>query len=195
MTDTELSTRAPQRPAGSHVRRRWLWVLLVIMLAATAVAVLSVGFGRDPSVVDSVLLDRPAPPLAGRTLDGDTLDLADYRGEVVLVNVWASWCAPCRREYPVLEQASRELEPYGLQVIGINTQDTNEDASAFLAELGGANFPSVVDPDGRIAVEWGTFGVPETFVVDRDGRLRSKVVGAVSSDWIVANVVPLLDPP
>jgi cytochrome c biogenesis protein CcmG/thiol:disulfide interchange protein DsbE len=82
-----------------------------------------------------------------------------------------------------------------LTVVGINTQDNDAEAQVFLDELGGANFPSVLDHDGRIAVDWGTFGVPETFVVDRDGRLRAKVVGAVTTEWIAANVGPLLNPP
>ena len=195
MTVTEASATPTSRSGEDGPRRRWPWFVLLLATAAVVSAVLSVGFGRDPTVVQSVLLDRPAPPLSGPTLDGGSLDLQDYRGDVVLVNVWASWCVPCRREYPVLEQASRELTPHGLQVIGINTQDTTEDAVAFLDELGGANFPSVVDPDGRIAVEWGTFGIPETFVVDRDGRLRSRVIGEITSEWIAANVVPLLDTP
>lgn len=173
--------------------RRWPWLLAVAVAAVLVTVVLSAGFGRDPTVVESVLLDRPAPPLAGPTLDGGSFDLADYRGQVVIVNVWASWCVPCRREYPVLEQASRELGPHGVQVVGINTQDTAADAKAFLGDRGGENFPSVLDPDGRMAVEWGTFGVPETFVVDRDGRLRAKVVGQVTTDWIATDVVPLIE--
>ena len=193
MTVTEASVTPTSRSGADGPRRRWPWFVLLLATAAVVTAVLSVGFERDPTVVQSVLLDQPAPPLSGPTLDGGSLDLQDYRGDVVLVNVWASWCVPCRREYPVLEQASRELTPHGLQVIGINTQDTSEDAVAFLDELGGANFPSVVDPDGRIAVEWGTFGIPETFVVDREGRLRSRVIGEITSEWIAANVVPLLD--
>jgi cytochrome c biogenesis protein CcmG/thiol:disulfide interchange protein DsbE len=163
------------------------------MVAVAVTAVFSAGFGRDPTVVESVLLDRPAPSLSGPTLDGGAFDLGDHRGEVVLVNVWASWCVPCRREYPVLEQAARDLSPSGVQFVGINTQDTAEDANAFLDEMGGANYPSVLDPEGRLAVEWGTFGIPETFVIDRSGRLRSKVIGEVSTDWIMRTVLPLLD--
>jgi cytochrome c biogenesis protein CcmG/thiol:disulfide interchange protein DsbE len=170
-------------------------MLVLVAGAAVVAVVLSAGFGRDPTVVQSVLLDRPAPPLAGATLDGDRFDLGDHHGNVVLVNVWASWCGPCRQEYPVLEEADRELGARGLQIVGINTQDSDAEARAFLDELGGESYPSVVDPDGRIAVEWGTFGVPETFVVDRDGRLQAKVVGAVTREWIAANVVPLLDQP
>ena len=190
MTVTEPTTDRSQAPVPV---RRWPWLIALVAVAAGVTAVLSVGLERDPTVVQSVLLDEPAPPLSGPTLVGGSLDLQDYRGDVVLVNVWASWCVPCRREYPVLERASRDLAPHGVRVVGINTQDTTADAKAFLDELGGANFPSVVDPDGRIAVEWGTFGVPETFVVDRDGRLRNKVVGEITSAWIAANVVPLLE--
>jgi cytochrome c biogenesis protein CcmG/thiol:disulfide interchange protein DsbE len=170
-------------------------MFVLVVTAAIVAAVLSTGFGRDPTVVQSVLLDRPTPPLAGPTLGGGRFDLGDHRGKVVLVNVWASWCVPCRQEYPVLEEADGALGSRGLQVVGINTQDTEADAKAFLDELGGENFPSVVDTDGRIAVEWGTFGVPETFVVDRDGRVRTKVVGAVTREWIAANVVLLLEQP
>ena len=193
MTVAEPSATPPSPSRDDATRWRWPWFVLVMAIAAVVAAVLSVGLERDPTVVQSVLLDQPAPALSGPTLDGGTLALQDYRGDVVLVNVWASWCAPCRREYPVLEQASRKLTPHGLQVLGINTQDNMANAKAFLDELGGANFPSIVDPDGRIAVEWGTFGVPETFLVDREGRLRSRVIGEISSQWISANVVPLLD--
>lgn len=174
-------------------RRRWPWAALLVAVAVAVAAVLSTGLGRDPSVVDSVLLDRPAPPLAGPTLDGGTFNLEDHRGKVVLVNVWASWCAPCRDEYPLLRAAALDLSPLGLQIVGIDTLDRPDDAQAFLDELGGENFPNVLDPEGRLAIEWGTFGVPETFVVDRDGRLVTKQVGPLTSDWIARNLVPLLD--
>lgn len=183
-TDTQATTTDPARSPRSV---RWALMLALVAGAAIVAVVLGAGFGRDPTVVQSVLLDRPAPRLAGATLDGHRFDLGDHRGKVVLVNVWASWCAPCRQEYPVLEEADRGLGPRGLQVVGINTQDSDAEAQAFLDKLGGANFPSVVDADGRIAVEWGTFGVPETFVVDRDGRLRARLVGAVTTGWIIHN--------
>ncbi|CAN5128300.1 DsbE family thiol:disulfide interchange protein [soil metagenome] len=194
MTTTEPATAAASVGRDGR-RRRWAWLLLLGVAAVMTAAVLGAGFGRDPSVVDSVLLDGPAPPLAGPTLGGGRFDLAEHRGEVVLVNVWASWCVPCRREYPLLAEADRELSPLGLRIVGIDTQDTVADATAFLDGLGGENFPSVVDPSGRLAVEWGTFGVPETFVVDRDGQLVAKRVGELSPGWIVDHVVPLLGRP
>jgi len=190
--DRSPVTDEPAAPARRS-RRRWLWVTLLALGAVTVLTVLSAGFGRDPSVVDSVLLDGPAPLLAGPTLDGGSFDLADYRGKVVLVNVWASWCAPCRDEYPLLEAAQRELSPAGLQVVGIDTQDSTRAAQRFLDEMGGENFPNVLDPDGRKTIDWGAFGVPETYLVDRDGTLVAKQVCQLSAEWIATTVVPLLE--
>lgn len=188
----EAEGQEPQAVAPPGTRRQWVKLGLIAAVVVLAVGTLGGGFGRDPSVVESVLLEGPAPPLAGATLDGGSFDIADHRGQVVLVNVWASWCAPCREEYPVLKDAERELSPLGLQVVGINTQDRADNAQAFLDELGGQTFPNVVDQDARHAVEWGTFGVPETFVVDRDGQLVAKRVGPIDAGWITRNVVPLL---
>lgn len=189
--DPDLSVK-PDCPAEKR-RRRWPWLVALVVFTVAVVVVLASGFGRDPSVVDTVLMDQPAPPLSGTTLEGDEFDLAEYAQQVVVVNVWASWCVPCRREHPVLLDAARVLEPYGVQFVGINTQDTVEDARAFLDELGALPYPSVLDPDGRWAVEWGTFGVPETFVIDAEGRIRAKRIGELSEGWIVEAVEPLLE--
>lgn len=185
-------------PAGERPRRRpHRRLLATAAVAAAAVAlltVLGVGFGRDARVVGSVLIDQPAPDLAAATLDGGSFDLTQHRGEVVLVNVWASWCPPCVDEFPVLMDAARQLGPAGLQVVGINSQDRERDARDFLDEMGAQGlFPHVSDPDGQLAVDWGVFGLPETFVVDQDGIVRAKVVGLLTHDWVTNNVVPLLD--
>ncbi len=172
---------------------RWLGLVAVVVGVAAAVSVAAVGFGRDPSVVSSHVVSKPAPELAGPTLDRKRFDLAEQRGQVVLVNVWASWCGPCRTEYPVLVAAAEGLGPRGLVVVGINTQDSRDKAQAFLQELGGAAYPSVSDDDGTHAINWGTFGVPETFLVDRDGTVRTRLAGEVTAEWIDQNVVPLLD--
>lgn len=172
--------------------RRLLGVVVVVCVAA-AVSVLSTGFGRDARVVPSAVVAEPAPGLAGATLDGGSYDLSRERGKVVLVNVWASWCGPCKAEYPVLVDAARGLRNRGLSVVGINTQDDPASARRFLDEMGGEVYPSVVDADGRLAVDWGTFGVPETFVVDKAGTVRARVVGEVTAAWIEQNVVPMLE--
>ncbi|WP_341252341.1 TlpA family protein disulfide reductase [Euzebya pacifica] len=189
----ELPDEGEAPHGASRRRRRWPLLIIVVLVALGAVGVLGTGFGRDPTVVDTVLMDRPAPPLSGPTLDGGTVYIADYTGQVVVVNVWASWCVPCRREHPLLVRAADVLEPFGVQFMGINTQDSEDDARAFLEEMGAFGYPSVLDPDGRWAVEWGTFGVPETFVIDADGRIRAKRIGELTEGWIVEAVGPLVD--
>lgn len=192
---TDLRTPPPEvrQPPRVTAARRWVWTAVVAAVAMVALMVLGVGFGRDPRVVESVLVGQPAPELAGQTLDGDWFELADHRGEVVLVNVWASWCPPCVEEFPVLMDAARQLGPSGLQVVGINSQDREQDARDFLDEMGAQGlFPHVADPDGQMAVEWGVFGLPETFVIDQKGRVRAKVIGLLTRDWVNQNVVPLL---
>ena len=179
-------------PRPSRRRRRWPWLVILLLLAAGFATVLGVGFGRNPRVVESVLLNRPAPPLAGSTLDGGAFNLGDHRGEVVVVNVWASWCTVCREEHADLEAAARRLAPYPVQFVGLNTQDKLEDAREFLEEMGGSFYPNVQDPDGRKGLDWGIFGVPETFVVDQRGRVRAKAVGAVTEEWLIASVGGLL---
>lgn len=139
-------------------------------------------------------LDRPAPDLAGPTLAGGVLDLAGLRGSVVLVNVWAAWCAPCRDEMPVLVSAERRLGARGLRVVGVDTRDGERQARALLAEVGGDPASSVVDPDGVLAARWRVRGVPETFVVDADGRVVARRLGGVTEAWIEDEVVPLLEP-
>ncbi|WP_341251321.1 TlpA family protein disulfide reductase [Euzebya pacifica] len=178
---------------GRPRRARWPLLMVVVLIVMGIVTVLGAGFGRDPSVVDTVLMDQPAPPLSGPTLGGGTADIADHTGQVVVVNVWASWCVPCRREHPLLVRAAEVLAPHGVQFIGINTQDTERDALRFLDEMGELPYPSVLDPDGRWAVEWGTFGVPETFVIDRTGRIRAKRIGELTEGWIVEAVGPLVE--
>ncbi len=189
----ETTASPPGDEAAARRRRRWPWLLALLAVTVGLTAVLSVGFGRDPRVVASTLMDRPAPALSGPTLDDGSFDLADYRGQVVVVNFWASWCVACRQEHPQLVSAALALEQYGVQFVGVDTQDTVEAANAFMAEMGDdGTYPSVLDPDGRKAVEWGLFGVPETFVIDPSGRIRAKAVGAVTEEWLVGTVGTLL---
>lgn len=183
-------------PTQQRDRRRIRLVLAsvaVAALAAGAVVIFGTGFGRDPSVVESALVDQPAPPLAGPGVEGGYVDIEDHRGSVVLVNIWASWCEACRSEHPTLIAAQEQLGPKGLQIIGINMSDSRDNAKDFLDEMGGSTYPSVFDPDARHAVTWGTFAIPETYLVDRDGTIVKKAVGPITAEWITQNVGPMLD--
>lgn len=134
---------------------------------------------------------RQAPRLSGQDLEGQARDIQELAGDVIVVNAWASWCGPCRDEMPVLEDAHATLGDDGLHVVGLNIRDLPEAAQALVQETG-VTFPSVVDTDGKLAVEWGVSGMPQTFVVDRHGNIAAHRFGAVDQDWIDATVVPLV---
>ncbi|MFC7402808.1 TlpA family protein disulfide reductase [Citricoccus sp. GCM10030269] len=134
---------------------------------------------------------RPAPELSGEDLQGHQRSLAELTGNVVIVNAWASWCGPCRDEMPVLAQARQRLGDEGLHVLGLNVRD-RPDAAAALVEETGVQFPSIVDAQGRMAVDWGVSGMPQTFVVDRSGTIVAHRFGAVDAAWIETTVEPVV---
>jgi cytochrome c biogenesis protein CcmG/thiol:disulfide interchange protein DsbE len=183
--------------------KRWrgipLPALAAVAVALAAIAAAGVWLAVRPvggatAAPADLTTAGPAPPLAGRTLAGGSLDLADLRGRVVLVDVWAAWCAPCRQELPVLVAAQRRLGPRGLRWVGVDLRDGSRQARDLLASVGGDPANSLTDPQGRLARRWGVRGVPETFVVDAHGVVRDRHVGAVTRDWVDAHVLPLLSP-
>lgn len=125
----------------------------------------------------------PAPPLSGADLAGQARDLGELAGSVVLVPVWASWCGPCRDEVPVLQEALDRWGGTELEVLGINMRDHGQSARDFLAEHG-ADYPSVADPRGTVAVGWGVTTLPVTFLVDREGQVVARHLGVVTEDWL-----------
>lgn len=132
-----------------------------------------------------------APELAGPGLDGAHIDLADYRGSVVIVAAWASWCTVCRSEFPVFERAQQDLGGDGLELIGLNLRDRPEAAVAALQQTG-LDLPSIVDSDGTLSVHWGVRGLPTTFLVDRDGEVVDVFHGQVTQEWIENVVAPVV---
>lgn len=129
----------------------------------------------------------PAPELAGETLDGSRIGLADLRGHVVVLNVWGSWCMPCRKEAPDLARAARETSPQGVRFVGIDTRDNADAARAFVRTFK-VPYPSLIDKDGQLLLAFNgvipVSAVPSTVVVDPDGRIAARVVGPVTYDTL-----------
>lgn len=173
-------------------RRRPLLFIVPLALFALVGVFLAIGLTRDPSTLPSALVgkDAPAfalPPLEGR--DGQGFARSDLGGRPMLVNVFASWCVPCRIEHPVVSRLAEQ----GVVVQGINYKDRPEDAKAWLAELGDPFQRVGADRDGRVAIEWGVYGVPETFVVDKNGKIAYRHVGPLQPRDVEEKILPLLE--
>jgi cytochrome c biogenesis protein CcmG/thiol:disulfide interchange protein DsbE len=151
--------------------------------ALAAALVLAAGCGDAPRRMGAVNVGDPAPAYAARTLDGETQALAHYAGRTVLLNVWATWCHPCREEIPALEALHGEYAPRGLSIIGVSIDQGGEEQSIreFLAEYG-ASYPIWLDPAGDVQSTFGTIGVPSTYLIGPDGTVLWKHVGPVRDD-------------
>jgi len=167
---------------------RWLIPLAVVPV----LVLLAYGFRTDPRAIPSPLLGKPAAAFALRTFDGEPVRLDALRGKVVVVNFWASWCYPaCYEEAPALERGWQKYRERGVVLVGVNIQDKEDPARRFLKQFG-HTFPNAPDPAGRVSVDYGVYGVPETFFIDRRGRVRNKHVGAVTDALLTAQVERLL---
>ena len=156
---------------------------------------LAYGFKTDPREIPSPLLGRPAAAFTLTTFAGSPLSLEGLRGKVVMLNFWASWCVPaCYEEAPALERTWRAYKDKGVMVVGVDIQDTEEAAREFLARFE-HSFPNAPDPRGRVSVDYGVYGVPETFFIDRRGRVRFKHVGALTDEIARRHLDTLLKEP
>lgn len=176
-------------------RRNVLVLLpLAVFLALAVLFLVRLGNG-DPSRLPSVLIGHPAPktdlpPLAGLTRDGKVvpgLSNAAFPGEVTLVNVWASWCVPCADEVPYLEQLSKDKR---IKLVGINYKDPTDNARRFLNRYGNPFVAVGVDANGRTSIDWGVYGVPETYLIDRAGTIAYKLVGPLTAENLAGAVEP-----
>ncbi len=168
---------------------RWLIPLSVVPL----LALLAYGFRIDPRAVPAALVGRPAPAFTLAPLDGSApVALEHHRGHVVVLNFWASWCNPaCYEEAPVLERQWRAYRDRGVVVIGVDIQDTLPAAQKFVRDFS-LSFPNVRDTNGKVSIDYGVYGVPETYFIDRAGRIRTKQVGALTDEVFREHVERLL---
>jgi cytochrome c biogenesis protein CcmG/thiol:disulfide interchange protein DsbE len=167
--------------------RRLLVATAVLGPVLAILALLAYGFTTEPKYIPTPLLAKPAPPFTLTLFDGSTLALEQLRGKVVFVNFWASWCPPCRAEARMLEVAWRKYREEGVVFVGVNIQDKEESARAFLKEFG-VTYPNGLDRGSRIAIEYGVWGLPETFLIDRDGRITYKHVGALGWETVATKL-------
>ncbi|MDQ2853944.1 MAG: DsbE family thiol:disulfide interchange protein [Chloroflexota bacterium] len=174
-------------PAPRRSLLRWLAVPLVLVPLGW---LLFTGLGRDPRVIPSPLVGQPLPAFAATTLEGSPFSSSQLARRPAIVNVWASWCTPCVDEHPLLlDLAARHASD--LTVVGIVYQDTPEGARGFLARYGDGGWANLLDPAGRIGVDLGVTGPPETFFVDAKGIVRARQVGPLTAGVIAAELTRL----
>jgi cytochrome c biogenesis protein CcmG, thiol:disulfide interchange protein DsbE len=177
-------------------RTRLLYLLPVLVFTGLALLFLVRLYSGDPSKVPSALIGRPAPAFSLPALDGlqangqpvPGLSRDDLKGRITIVNVWASWCAPCRQEHPLLMALAKDP---AIRLVGINYKDNPENARRFLGALGNPFAAVGADPNGRAAIDWGVYGVPETFVIGPDGTIRHKQIGPLTPEAVAGLKVML----
>jgi len=192
-----LPPSQPGDPRRGGNRRILVLLPLALFLGLAALFFVRLGAG-DASRIPSALIGRDAPPtdlppVAGLARDGKPvpgLTATDFKGTVTVLNVWASWCVPCHDEAPLLVQLARDSR---IRVVGINYKDQADNARRFLGRYGNPFVASGADVSGRAAIKWGVYGVPETFIVGRDGKIAYKLVGPVTPDNIEQVVKPQIE--
>jgi cytochrome c biogenesis protein CcmG/thiol:disulfide interchange protein DsbE len=188
MTTPDTGADAQNGSGNGNGKRRFpvlVLLPLVVFAALAALFLFQLTLGGDPQKIPSALINKPAPdfslpPVEGLSADGKPVPgfgREDLTGKVSVVNVFASWCVPCRQEHPLLEELATVD---GIQLVGINYKDKPENARRFLGSLGNPYDLIGADSGGRTAIEWGVYGVPETFIVDADGMIRYKFIGPLS---------------
>ena len=166
--------------------------LLPLLLFIVLVVFLAIGLNRDPQEVPSPLINKPAPAFEIPQLSdaNQSFSPASMKGQVWILNVWASWCVACREEHPVLVELGKlQVAP----IIGLDYKDKRDDAMAMLARQGNPYLLSAFDANGRVGIDYGVYGVPETYVIDKAGVIRFKHIGPITMELLRKKIVPLLD--
>ena len=186
-----------QPPDASAPKNRLRAVLallpLIVFIAVAAIFFRQLGSGKDVSEIPSALIGTKAPALGLPPLEGSNLPpLTDaaIRGKLTLVNVFASWCVPCRQEHPILKELAKDSR---IEIVGINYKDRTENALRFLGELGNPYAAIGVDPNGKAAIDWGVYGIPESYLVAADGTILYKRVGPFDDDSVREGLFPAIE--
>jgi len=180
----------------------WKRATLAVIFSLPIIAILAFGLTRDPKAIDSPLPGKPAPafslevfaPGEGATAltVGDTVRLADHPAQVMVLNFWASWCLQCRDEHEDLSRAARAFHDQGVRFLGVLYNDQPDFGLRWIQEMGGQSYPSVLDPRTRTAIDYGLYGVPETFLIGRDGRVAYKHIGPITEGLLSHKLDSLL---
>jgi cytochrome c biogenesis protein CcmG/thiol:disulfide interchange protein DsbE len=173
------------------INGRARFLALVVSAVVAVVAVLATGLGRDPSITASPLIGRPAPAFSLSGLDGPTVRLAGLRGQIVVINFWASWCTECHVEQDALDRTWQQFRDSGVVVVGVDFEDTTAAARDYVHDSG-LSYPVVVDSSSRTALAYGIRGIPETFVVDQAGRIAERFIGRVDANTLADRINAML---
>ncbi|MGH7064326.1 MAG: DsbE family thiol:disulfide interchange protein [Stellaceae bacterium] len=189
-----MTFREHALPPSNRTEPTRRWRLLLVLPAAGFLGLMvffALGLDRDPREVPSVLIGKPAPDFALPPVKGRSLGLStgDLKGRVSLVNVFASWCVACREEHPLLLSLSRRQT---VPLYGLDYKDKPEDAARWLDAMGDPYARTGADLDGRVGIDWGVYGVPETYVVDRQGRIVFKQIGPITPEILDRKILPLV---
>jgi cytochrome c biogenesis protein CcmG, thiol:disulfide interchange protein DsbE len=171
--------------------KRKLFFFIPLAAFAALAAFMLRGLWLNPREIPSPLIGKPAPHFQSPKLaaPGESVSDKDMLGKVWILNVWASWCAPCREEHPVWNEFARKK---AVPIVGLNYKDQDDNANRWLRDLGNPYTLSIADHEGRIGIDFGVYGVPETFVIDRTGVIRYKHIGAMTSSVLEQKIMPLV---
>lgn len=165
----------------------WHRIIITLLVIISLIGILAYGFSRDPRYITTPLIGRQALPFTLSLFDGKKVSLEDFRGKAVFLNFWASWCPPCRAEARDLEAAWQRFKDQDIVFLGVDIQDSEEAALAFIGEFN-ITYPNGRDASGKIAIDYGVWGIPETFFIDPDGRITYKHVGSLGPTIIAAKL-------
>jgi len=170
---------------------RYLRYLVPLLLFVLLVGLLYRGLSLDPKIVPSPLIGKPMPAFSLTRLDdaSATISDTDLRGKVSMLNVWATWCTSCRAEHETLVEFARTGK---IAIYGLNYKDDRADAQRWLMQLGNPYIANAFDPDGRTGIDWGVYGAPETFIMDKHGIIRHKHIGPLTGQVIATEILPLI---